>query len=246
MSGWRRPTWWAVLLTAAGALLFACLGVWQLHRADEKEALLRRYAAALAAPPVALSVAAGRAPGEGYARVGVRGEFLADRRYLLDNPRHDSRGGVEVYVPLRMPGQPRLLLVDLGLLPGQGGEARPDLPALPSGEQLLQGVYLPPPGHALEMGGDALPGQARWPKTTVYLDLGQLAADLGQPLFPRVLALEPEPASPYQRSTPDFAAMPPSRHRAYAFQWFVFAAAAVVIFVLRHRSRRGGDGEGTP
>jgi cytochrome oxidase assembly protein ShyY1 len=32
--------------------------------------------------------------------------------------------------------------------------------------------------------------------------------------------------------------MPPERHRAYAFQWFTFALAAVVIFVLLHRQRR--------
>jgi surfeit locus 1 family protein len=32
--------------------------------------------------------------------------------------------------------------------------------------------------------------------------------------------------------------MPPARHRAYAFQWFTFAAAAVVMFVVLHRKRR--------
>jgi len=46
----RRPPWWALLLTAAGALLFMRLGVWQLHRADFKETLLRRYAASASAP----------------------------------------------------------------------------------------------------------------------------------------------------------------------------------------------------
>ena len=34
VSGFRRPAWWALLLTVAGALLFVRLGVWQLHRAD--------------------------------------------------------------------------------------------------------------------------------------------------------------------------------------------------------------------
>jgi cytochrome oxidase assembly protein ShyY1 len=31
--------------------------------------------------------------------------------------------------------------------------------------------------------------------------------------------------------------MPPARHRAYALQWFSFALAAIVMFVVLHRVR---------
>jgi cytochrome oxidase assembly protein ShyY1 len=31
--------------------------------------------------------------------------------------------------------------------------------------------------------------------------------------------------------------MPPARHRAYALQWFTFAAAAIVMFFVLHRAR---------
>ena len=44
---------------------------------------------------------------------------------------------------------------------------------------------MPPPGVALEMGGDALAQQLGYPKKTIYLDLGQVSHDLGRPLFPR-------------------------------------------------------------
>ena len=36
----------------------------------------------------------------------------------------------------------------------------------------------------------------------------------------------------------DFSSMPPARHRAYAFQWFTFALAAVVILLVVHRKRK--------
>jgi cytochrome oxidase assembly protein ShyY1 len=239
MSGLKRPAWWAVLLTLAGTLLFLRLGVWQLHRADEKEQLLRRYAAAMAAPVRDFAAVAQQPPEDAYPHVQLRGEYLADRLYLLDNPKHDQRGGVEVYAPFRLHGQERLLLVDLGFLPGNGTDQAPPLPVMPSGERELQGVYQPAPGVGFEMGGDALARQARWPKTTVYLDLVQVARDLQQPLFPRVLALDADPAAVYVREhTPDFSAMPPARHRAYAFQWFTFAAVAVVTFFILHRKRK--------
>jgi cytochrome oxidase assembly protein ShyY1 len=228
-----------VLLTVAAALLFVRLGVWQLHRAQYKDDLLRRYAAAASAPVQGFDQVADAPPVDAYPRVRATGRYLGDRVYLLDNPRHDDRGGEEVYVPFQPRGHDRLLLVDLGFLPGNGDDRHPQRPPLPAGEVTLQGLYQPPPGHGFEMGGDALARQARWPKTTIYLDMGQVARDLGRPLYPRVLALGPDPASIYVREhTLDFGSMPPARHRAYAFQWFTFALAAVVLFLVLHRRKR--------
>ena len=234
----RRPSWFALLLTTAGALLFIRLGVWQLHRADEKDELLRRYAAADLALPRDFAAVALTPPTDAIARVHVQGEYLADRAYLLDNPKHDQRGGVEVYAPFRPRDGERVLLVDLGFLPGNGTDQAPQLPPLPTGEQTLQGLYLPPPGVGFEMGGDALARQAHWPKTTIYLKLAQVSTDLGTPLYPQVLALDADPAAIFVREhLLDFSSMPPARHRAYAFQWFTFAVAAVVILLVLHRRR---------
>ncbi len=234
----RRPSWFALLLTVAGALLFIRLGVWQLHRADEKEQILRRYATAQTTAPRDFAAVASNPPVDAFARIRVHGQYLADRLYLLDNPKHDQRGGVEVYAPLRLRNESRLLLVDLGFLPGNGTDQAPQLPPLPTGEQELQGLYVPAPGVGFEMGGNALARQTRWPKTTVYLDLPQVAADLGATLYPQVLLLDADPSSIYVREhTIDFSSMPPARHRAYAFQWFTFAVAAVVILLVLHRRR---------
>ena len=239
MSAFRRPAWWSVALTVAGALLFVRLGVWQLHRADEKEALLRRYATSDTAPLQAFDPVASTPPETAYPRVRVEGHYLPGRIYLLDNPKHDALGGVEVYAPLQLSGHERLLLVDLGFLPGNGTDTAPQVPALPVGDVIVQGLYVPPPGVALEMGGDALAQQGTYPKKTIYLDPAQVARDLGRPLYPRLLALDADPSAIYVRKhTLDFSAMPPSRHRAYAFQWFTFAFAAVVIFLVLHRKRR--------
>ncbi|WP_460878012.1 SURF1 family protein [Rhodanobacter koreensis] len=239
MIGFRRPPWWALLLTVAGALLFIRLGIWQLHRADFKDALLRRYAASASAPLQDFAKVAEAPPTDGFPRVQVKGRYLVDRLYLLDNPQHDERGGVEVFAPFELRDPQRLLLVDLGFLPGNGTAQVPQLPALPTGEVSLQGLYVPPPPLGFEMGGDALARQTRWPKNSIFLDPAAVAHDLGRPLYPRVLALDADPASIYVRvHTLDFSSMPPARHRAYAFQWFSFALAAVVILLVLNRKRR--------
>jgi cytochrome oxidase assembly protein ShyY1 len=227
-----------LLLTVAGALLFVRLGIWQLHRADFKEALLRRYAASSSAPMQMFDKVAEAPPAGSFPRVQASGRYLADKLYLLDNPKHDERGGVEVFAPLALHDQQRLLLVDLGFLPGNGTGQAPQLPPLPGTDVTVQGLYVPPPPTGFEMGGDALAQQSAWPKKTIFLDLGEVSRDLGRPLYPRVLALDADPASIYVRvHTLDFSSMPPARHRAYAFQWFSFAIAAVVILLVLNRKR---------
>ena len=239
MSGFRRPSWWALLLTAAGALLFIRLGIWQLHRADFKDALLRRYAASASAPMQDFARVAATPPADSFPRVQVSGHYLADRLYLLDNPKHDGLGGVEVFAPFVLRDQSSLLLVDLGFLPGNGNGKTPQLPPLPTTEISLHGLYVPPPPVGFEMGGDALARQTHWPKNSIFLDPAEIARDLGRPLYPRMLALDADPASIYVRvHTLDFSSMPPARHRAYAFQWFTFAFAAVAILLAVHRKRK--------
>ena len=239
MSLLRRPAWWSVLLTVAGVLVFVRLGVWQLHRAEYKDELLRRYAAAASAPAQTFDSVADQPPANAYPRVRVQGRYRTDRLYLLDNPKHDSMGGVEVYAPFQPVGQSKLLLVDLGFLPGNGNDKTPQSPPLPADMQTLQGIYQPPPGTGLELGGNALTQQTQWPKMSVYLDLDQMAADLHAILYPRVLVLDADPSAIYVRvHTLDLSSMPPARHRAYAFQWFTFAVAAVVIFLVLHRKHR--------
>lgn len=215
------------------------LGIWQLHRADFKEALLRRYAASASAPVQGFAKVASTPPADSFPRVQVNGHYLADRLYLLDNPKHDGLGGVEVFAPFVVRDQPSLLLVDLGFLPGNGNGKTPQLPSLPTAEISLQGLYVPPPPVGFEMGGDALARQSHWPKSSIFLDPAEIARDLGRPLYPRMLALDADPASIYVRvHTLDFSSMPPARHRAYAFQWFTFALAAVVILLAVHRKRK--------
>jgi cytochrome oxidase assembly protein ShyY1 len=234
----RRPTWFAVALTVAGVLLFVRLGVWQLDRANQKDELLRLYAASTSAPLEPFAAVEDAPPQGRYPRVAVEGEFVADRYYLLDDQVHAGQVGVHVYAPFRPHGRDSLLLVDLGFLPKQGGgSATPPLPPLPTGERTVRGLYVPSPGVGVRMGGNALTGQRAWPKLAIYIDLKQIGDDLGTALYPRVLLIDPDPASIYTRDwTPGF--MPPARHRAYAFQWFTFALAAVVIFLILHRRRR--------
>ncbi len=239
----RRPSWFAVVLTLAGVAFFVRLGVWQLHRAADKEVLLRRFATAASAPLQDFSSVQGSTLPRRYPHLDVHGHFLDGRAYLLDDQSRDGRPGVAVYAPFQADGHGRMLLIGLGFLPREGARlSLPAMPPLPSGEVSVQGIYAPPPAAGLKLGGNALARQKSWPKLTTYIDMHQIARDLHATLYPRVLLLDPDPRQAYVREwTPGF--IPPARHRGYAFQWFAFAVAAVAIFVILHRKKQTGEND---
>ena len=111
----------------------------------------------------------------------------------------------------------------------------PVAPAGPVGEITLSGLYAPFPGSGLRLGGNALPGQAKWPKLTLFLDAKAIATDLGVAVEPRLLLLDPQPASGFERVWKP-QVFPPERHIGYAFTWFCFAAVAIAILIVTHRT----------
>lgn len=237
----RRPSWFAVLLTLAGVMFFVRLGVWQLHRAAEKEVLLKRFADAASAPLKDFSSLQGNVLPQRYPHLRVHGHFVTGRSYMLDDQNIAGRPGVEVYAPFKVDGRDRLLLVGLGFLPREGARLQlPQLPPLRPGPVAIEGIYAPPPAPGLKLGGNALARQTTWPKLTTYVDMQQIGHDLHARLYPRVLLMDPDPSVAYVRTwKPGF--IPPARHRGYAFQWFAFAFAAVAIFVILHRKTGSGE-----
>ena len=231
---WHQASWGSLALTFIGAALFVRLGIWQLDRATAAQSLLDAYAAAATAAPEDFAAVASAPPADRYPRVRASGRFVAERSYLRDEQMRAGRLGVEAYGVFEVEGSAALLLVDRGWVAWDHAPGtQPVVAPLPDGATQLTGLYAPFPGSGLRAGSDALRGQARWPKLTLAVDRGEIAADLGRTLLPRVLLLDPDPASGFTREwTPAF--MPPARHRAYAFQWFALALAALAVFVVVH------------
>jgi surfeit locus 1 family protein len=73
------------------------LGVWQLHRADEKRALQMQFDAQRNAEPI--DAAQLSAEPVAYTRAQLRGEFDNAHSFLLDNRVLHGRVGYEVLTP---------------------------------------------------------------------------------------------------------------------------------------------------
>lgn len=237
-SRWRRPRAGSVAAALAGIAVFVLLGQWQLRRAHEKEALFAAYAHAAEQAPVTLAQARREVAATRWPLVEVEGTYDPLHAYVLDDQVREGRAGIVLFDVFEPGAGGDALLVNRGFLPrGARGEL-PQPPSPPSGVQHLRALYAPPPGAGIRLGGNALPGQATWPKTTIRVDLGEIAADLGRTLDARVL-LQVSPDADthgFVRSwKPEV--FPPERHYGYAFTWFTFAAVVVATFAILHRRK---------
>lgn len=233
---WNKPSWLALALLLMAVPTFSYLGFWQLQRAHEKELLLAAFAGNAGAQPIPLAAARQQAIGDVFPKVEVSGRFDPLHTYVLDNQVRGGRIGVLVFAVFEPADGSLPLLVNRGFLATATDGRRAPIPAVEAGVQVLHGLFAPPPGVGMRMGGNALARQTQWPKLTVHIDLTEIGADLGRRLDSRVLLLDADVDSGFEREwTPQI--IPPERHLGYAFQWFCFALAALVIFIVLHWRR---------
>ncbi len=109
-----------VLIAAlAGVAITARLGVWQLSRAAEKEALQASLLARGAEPPLApadLATTSADAAAQQHRRITLRGRWIGGRTIFLDNRPMDGRAGFYVLTPLALEGGDAVL-VQCGWVP---------------------------------------------------------------------------------------------------------------------------------
>jgi surfeit locus 1 family protein len=229
-----RPGALPTVATIAFCALTVALGVWQTRRASEKDTLQARLEQRAAERPRA--VPARPVDPDDYALrpVVAHGVYVERFTILLDNRVHRGRAGFDVLAPLRIAGSEMHVLVNRGWV--TGGRTRADLPqvATPAGEQTVVGLATVPSTHVFELAPDAVPGRV-W--QTLRLDRYRAWSNLE--LQPIVIEQTNDAGDGLVREwdRPDAGA---DRHRAYALQWFAFAALAAVLYVVLNLERPAG------
>lgn len=224
----------ALATLAAGALvaLFVALGNWQLDKARAKEAAQARLDAASRLPAADLAAAApDDLPRLHLHRVEAHGRYDAAGQILIDNRVHQGRAGLHVLTPLILADGRTRILVNRGWIAAPPAHApRIEVP-VPDGPVAVAGTAIVPPARLFALAADDAPpgGNAVWQ----HLDLARYRAALPHPVGPLVIQLAPDAAGAggLVRDWPRPDARH-ERHRAYAAQWFGFAAAVCGIWLF--------------
>jgi surfeit locus 1 family protein len=226
------PTLRFTLIALLLAALFVRLGVWQWQRGELREAMAARFARGGDQVLELGTVAVADLPL--YQRVSVEGELDGAHQFLLDNRTFEGRAGYEVLTPLtRAAGA--ALLIDRGWVAFSGRRTQlPDVTVRASGPVRLTGRIAALPAPGLRIGRAAPDLGGPWPKVTSYPEMTQLAAALGVPLGSRILLLDPAAPFGYVRAWQP-PGLPPLRHFSYAVQWWCFALATLVLWVVTSR-----------
>lgn len=240
MSG-RGGFWFAWAVALLVAAVFASLGVWQLGRGKQKDAMLAASHQVLAErKPLPLAAAADPARTGSYDWATGSGRFLDAPAVLLDNQTRDSRPGIRAYRVFQPDSDAAPLLVELGWLPLPGNRQMPDIDAIAEPTQLA-GLLVAPPSAGIVRGVPV--AQADGNLLVIGVEPAVIAAQLRLPtLAPRVLKLDPASPLGYARDLDILPnTLPPERHLGYAVQWFGLALTVLITALLltwRRQRRR--------
>lgn len=229
----------AAAVIAAGVT--ARLGIWQLSRAAEKEALQASLDSRGAAPPLAaaeLARSAAEAPSQHHRRIALEGRWVSGRTVYLDNRPMDGRAGFYVVTPLALPDGDAVL-VQRGWVPRDAADRSRVPPVVtPEGVVRIEGRIAPPPSRLFELGAEQQ-GAIRQ-----NLDLDAFGRESGLRLRPLSVQQTDAPGAPDEgllRHWPA-PAVDVHKHYGYAFQWFALASLITGLYVwfqlVRPRLRR--------
>ena len=227
----RLRTWVVLIATLLGMAVTARLGVWQLGRAAEKEALQAALDARRDLPELGLSTlprdeAAARA--EHYRPVRLHGEWKQGATVFLENRQMNGRPGFYVLTPLLL-GPGDVVLVQRGWAPrSMQDRTQVPHPPTPSGPVEVVGQVAPPPAHLYDFGGTKASGAIRQ-----NLELAEYSREIGVGLRPWSVMQADSPSNVGDGLSRQWArpAADVQKHHGYAFQWFALCALMAGLYV---------------
>ena len=208
--------------------LTLALGIWQVGRAHEKEALARRYDALAKAPPIDLGAqlvdlppALEFHPGNG------RGVWLPEQAVFLDNKVHQGRAGFHVIMPLRLEASDTHVLVNRGWVPAAGNRTQLTEPPTTPGMVSVHGFLRSSSDRFKELSTTYREGRI-WENVTVERYATWSKLKLQPMILYQTDAVEDGLVRAWIR--PDAGS---ERNLGYAVQWFGLSALTA-FFWLRH------------
>lgn len=202
--------------------VFVFLGIWQIERAANKEALLQDFNSEQESPPTRLT-----SQSPNWSRVFVDGVFDSSRQILIDNQIHNGKVGYKIFTPFRFDDN-KIVLVDRGWI-GQG-QSRSDLPQLNILEKKSRIIAtVTSPEQGVLAGSELLTNE--WPRVSQSKAVEVIASAFNEPILDIVLVLDPGSSQITEFIQIKPFAITPVKHYGYAMQWFTMSIVLLGMFL---------------
>lgn len=203
--------------------VFVFLGIWQIERAANKEALLQDFNSEQESPPTRLT-----SQSPNWSRVFVDGVFDSSRQILIDNQIHNGKVGYKIFTPFRFDDN-KIVLVDRGWI-GQG-QSRSDLPQLNILEKKSRIIAtVTSPEQGVLAGSELLTNE--WPRVSQSKAVEVIASAFNEPILDIVLVLDPGSSQITEFIQIKPFAITPVKHYGYAMQWFTMSIVLLGMFLF--------------
>lgn len=239
-----RRRWWTTLVVLLGMAMLARLGIWQLDRLEQRQALNAAIIHQLELSPLDLT---GESLPDDLSSLKNRrgtahGEFDFSHQIALLYQNWQGTPGIHLIAPLVFHNRSQAVLVDRGWLPTDRAAPENWSQFDEPGPVVVTG-FIQLPQTLPARAGDAAQTFPVEPKAEWYrVDIDAIQAQVPYELLPIYILATPTEMSttnlPY-RVKPEFD-LSDGPHLGYAIQWFIFSVILGVIYV-RIVTKKEGD-----
>lgn len=203
--------------------VFLRLGLWQLHRAEQKRALLVELKEQPAIDKLPLTITAAHSGKS----IRLKGHYLNQQTVLIDHQYFQGFAGYEVITAFELQDQQGIILLSRGWLPRTINNAT--LPSVEpiSGPLSIKGKIHLPARQSFFL-AQAFNHKPNWPVVLNHFSLSDISRLLHRPLPAYIVRLEADSPGVYQRHWREDQPRPDT-HLSYAAQWFLMALTVLLI-----------------
>jgi len=218
---------WKVL---CGGILCVCLllnlSLWQIHRGAQKKQLIDSYKTQSKQAHFAWDDTLPYP--NAYQPIKLQGHYVAPQ-FLLDNQFFHHEWGYHVLSPFYLAKTGKIIMIDRGWL--KGASSRSVLPStsLPQGEREILGYTYYPQNNRWISQPVLKPSSDKLIVIEQFLP-SIFKSVLPSSVLPFIIRLSPKDPEGWVRDWP-VVTLSPSRHFAYAVQWFALAILFCVVFI---------------
>ena len=222
-------SWTGLMVLMICVPLFIKLGLWQYNKAKLKQEIQTSYNASLDNEAVSLPARLDNLDAWKYKKVKIKGHYETEYQILLDNQIEDSRGGFHVLTPLKIEGRNDYVLVNRGWI--AGGASHTEIPAIITPETSVEivGLVWVPSKKIFTL--ESKTQKSQWNTVWQHMDLERYQNSVAINVLPIVIKLDPKSnAGGFVRNW-QLPADKIATNMGYAYQWFGFAIASILIFL---------------
>lgn len=230
-----RVRWMVVCVMVLAIWSCVRLGFWQWHKAEQKQEITRaltRHAGALTVQGQDLADAA-NVEALHLQTVEFKGHYLPQFSFFLDNQVEQGQAGFQVITPFLLSDQQHIVWVNRGWVAGYADHQKLPTVETSTTEQVIKGLFWQQTkvGFRLDKPGES------WQAVQPVIDFAYLRQHVPYRFPDVVLKLDPTMPEGYVRHW-DVPAGQVEKHLSYAYQWFGFALASLVIGIYQMIEKR--------